>query len=250
MCLELHELIRRAEDLARKCERKNSITCSNFLTPAEQLQLEQQFQHHPDVRLVFFGGHPDCERKLAFFLPDWVEDELPDTSNEIKAIRLEAHFGAPGHRDYLGALLGMGIGREWLGDIWVRGEETVVFCRPGILRHLIGIEKVGRISVTAQEIALEAVPSPEVQKKQITFSVMSPRLDAVVAGIFRISRSEAARKIALGLVAVNYTEMGKPDFLVREGDVISLRGAGKGKLLESGGTSRKGRTFMTAERLL
>ena len=248
--MEQRELLRRAEDLARRSERENIMTCSNFLTPAEQMQLAQHFQNRADIRLQLSGGHPDCERKLALFLPDWMEDEMLDLSDEIKAIALKAHFGSPGHRDYLGALLGMGIGREWLGDIWIRGEEAVVFCRPGILQHLLGIEKVGRIAVTARETPLDAVPPPEQQRQKLTFSVMSPRLDAVTAGIFHLSRSEAARRIALGLVSLNYSEAEKPDQIVREGDVISLRGAGKGRLLESGGTSRKGRTFLTAERWL
>jgi len=76
---------------------------------------------------------------------------------------------------------------------------------------------------------------------------MSPRLDAVCAGMFRLSRGEAARQIAAGAVHLNYAECLKPDAPVSEGDVLSLRGAGKGRLLEIGGSSRKGRLFLTTE---
>ena len=91
------------------------------------------------------------------------------------------------------------------------------------------------------------MPAPERQVKEKLFSVQSPRLDAVVAGLFSLSRSEAARQIASGAVSVNYRECLKPDLDVREGDVISLRGKGKGRVAEMGGTSRKGRMFLSGE---
>ena len=77
--------------------------------------------------------------------------------------------------------------------------------------------------------------------------MMSLRLDAVVAGMFRLPRTEAARQIAAGAVSLNYQECLKTDQTVREGDVLSLRGAGKGTVTGTGGTSRKGRLFVYAE---
>ena len=244
--MEEHELIRRAEDLAARCGRKNQLTATAFLTPAERRLLERHFAHGA-VRPVFFGGHPDCERTLAFFLPDYMEAEELDAAEHIRAIRLTAYFGTPGHRDYMGALLGMGVARDRLGDIWVEGDTATVFCLPGVEKHLLSIEKVGRVSVTAEPLPLERAQAPERKVKAISFSVMSPRLDAVVAGMFRVSRTEAARRIALGMVIVNDLVSDKTDLQLREGDVISLRGAGKGRIAGFGGSSRKGRLFVNAE---
>lgn len=198
--MEEHELIRRAEDLAAQCERKNRLTATAFLTPAERRLIEQRFARGAACRLVFFGGHPDCERTLAFFLPDYLEEEDLDAAEHIRAIRLTAHFGTPGHRDYMGALLGMGIARDRLGDIWVAGDTATVFCLPGVEKHLLSIDKVGRVGVTAETLPLEEVEAPKREVKALTFSVMSPRLDAVAAGMFHLSRSEAARRISLGMV--------------------------------------------------
>ena len=197
--MENHELLRRLEDLAARCEKSGAVTGSHFLTPAEQYQAEQFFKNK-GVSLLFHGGHPDCERKAAFFLPDWLEPDYFDPAEFLRAIRLTAHFGAPGHRDYLGALLGMGIGREWLGDIWVEGEGATVFCLPSVEKHLLSIDKAGRVSLTAEPISLSEVPVPERRREERSFTVMSPRLDAVLAGMFRLSRSEAARQISLGMV--------------------------------------------------
>lgn len=240
-------MLRRAEDLSARCERSGSVTMTGFLTPAERFQLENWGKHRADCTLAFHGGHPDCERTVAFFLPYYMEAEDFAPEDYLCAIRLTAHFGMPGHRDYMGALLGMGIGREWLGDIWVKDDTATVFCLPSVQRHLLSIDKVGRISVTAEALALTDVPAPARRVKEISFSVMSLRLDAVTAGMFHLSRTEAARQIVLGNVSLNYTATEKTDAAVHEGDILSLRGAGKGKITGTGGTSRKGRLFVYAE---
>ena len=245
--MEDHELLRRAEDLCSRCARSASLTHTGFLSPAERYLLENWAKRRADCRLLFHGGGRDCERTVAFFLPEWMEEDAFEPGEEICAMHLTAYFGEPGHRDYLGAILGMGIGREWLGDIRVEGQQAYVFCLPSVLRHLLGIEKVGRISVKAEELPLASVPEPKREVKELSFSVMSLRLDAVVAGMFRLPRTEAARQIAAGAVSLNYQECLKTDQTVREGDVLSLRGAGKGTVTGTGGTSRKGRLFVYAE---
>ena len=244
--MENEEILKRARDLARRCEQKGTPTNTGFLTPAERYALE----HDPALRassMVFSGGCPDAERTMAFFLPDWMEADALDVSAHICALRITAAFGEPGHRDYMGAILGMGVGREWVGDIRVDGSEAIVLCQPSVLRHLLSIDKVGRFGVKAQQIALDEIPQREKQSEERRFTVMSPRVDAVAAGLFHLSRTETARQIALGALSLNYSECLKPDAQISEGDVLSLRGAGKGRVVEIGGSSRKGRLFVTAE---
>lgn len=245
--MENNELLKRAEDLCSRCERSGIMTSSGFLTPAERYSVENWAKYRADCNLVFSGGHPECERTVAFFLPYYMDREDFSPDEYIRAIELKTHFGTPGHRDYMGALLGMGIGREWLGDIWVKEDTAVIFCLPSILRHLLSIDKVGRCGVRAREIALKEVPAPERRVKPVSFSVMSPRLDAVTAGMFNLSRTEAARHISAGNVSLNYSVTDKTDTAIHEGDIISLRGAGKGTITGTGGTSRKGRLFVYAD---
>lgn len=245
--MENNELIRRAEDLRERCDRTGTVTLTGFLTPAERAQLENWAKYRSDCQLVFHGGGEECERTVGFFLPDYLQPEDLEAAEYIRALRLTAHFGQPGHRDYMGAILGMGVGREWVGDIRVEGETAYVFCLPSILRHLLSLDKVGRCGVTAEEIALDEIPQPKRQVQEKSFSVQSLRLDAVVGGMFNLSRTEAARQISAGNVSLNYLESIKTDNAVREGDILSLRGVGKGKITGTGGTSRKGRLFVYAE---
>ncbi len=244
--MENEEILKRARDLARRCEQRGVPANTGFLTPAERYALE----HDPALRgarLLFHGGYPEAERAIAFFLPDWMEEDALDVSNYICALRLTAFFGEPGHRDYMGAILGMGVGREWVGDILVDGPQAIVLCQPSVLRHMLGIEKVGRFGVKAEQIPISDIPVRERTTEERRFTVMSPRLDAAAAGLFHLSRSETARQIALGVLSLNYAPCLKPDAPIKEGDVLSLRGAGKGRIVEIGGSSRKGRLFVTAE---
>ena len=112
---------------------------------------------------------------------------------------------------------------------------------------LLELEQVGRTGVKAAAVELTAVPVPERKVRPVTFTVQSARLDAVVSGMFRLSRTSAAAQIRAGAVHLNYTECLRPDAPVAPGDVLSLRGAGKGSVTEVGGMSRKGRQFVTAE---
>ena len=240
------ELIKRADDLAARAEKTGSVTHTVFLTPAEQYAL-RSFRPRGDCRMVFSGGVDGAERQCAFFLPDWMEEGDFDPSEAIRCIRITAHFGAPGHRDYLGALLGMGVGREWIGDILIRDSVAHVLCIQSVEAHLLGIEKVGRCGVKTAEVALSDVPVPERKVKAVSFTVQSPRLDAVLSGLFHLSRTQAAERIRAGDASLNYSECLRPDAEIRPGDIVSLRGYGKAEIRDLGGQSRKGRTYLTGE---
>lgn len=196
------DLLRRAADLAERCERTATVTSTAFLTPAEQYALTN-WARHRDCTLVLHGGDAGCERRAAFFLPFYLAAEDFDPAEHLCAVHFSAPFGAPGHRDYLGAILGLGIRREWVGDILVQEHGAYVFCLPSVAPALLELEQVGRTSAAAQ--------------------------------------------IRAGAVHLNYTECLRPDAPVAPGDVLSLRGAGKGSVTEVGGISRKGRQFVTAE---
>ena len=243
---ETAALLRRCDDLMGRCEKSGSVTHTSFLTPAEQYAL-RSLRLTDGVKLLFRGGGEGSERCCAFFLPWYMEEEDFQVGDHISCVCLQSYFGTPGHRDYMGAALGLGIRREWLGDIRVEGDRAWVFCLPTVTQTLCELDKVGRVSVKGREIALSEVPAQEIRTKEVRFTVKSLRLDAVCGEMFALSRTAAAEQIRLGLVSLNYSVCEKVDAAVKEGDVISLRGKGKGTLTEVGGRSKKDRLFLTAE---
>ena len=246
--MEHEELLRRAEDLSRRCGKSGDVTGTFFLTPAEQAALRAWSAYGTDCTLLFHGGAPDCERQAGFFLPYYLEETDFDPAEHIRAVEIKAGFGEPEHRDYLGAVLGLGIRREWVGDIRIFGGTAYLFCLPSVESHILGsLDKVGRYGVKTRTVALGDVPPLERRVKTVSFTVKSVRLDAVCAGLFGLSRTEAARLIEAGLASLDYLPCERCDAPVREGAVLSLRGHGKGRLVSCGGQSRKGRLFVDGE---
>ena len=244
--MENIDILRRAQDLSERSERTGMVTNTPFLTPAEQYRIRQEWDRR-EPKPVFSGGGEDCERRCAFFLPDCMDPADFDPGEYIRCVAFRSFFGAPGHRDYLGSVLGQGIGRERIGDIRIKDDRAWIFCLPGVEPLLLELERVGRCTVKAASCPLPEVPCEELRRERLSFTVQSLRLDAVAGGMFSLSRSSAAEKIRLGLVSLNYSVCDRVDAPVREGDVISLRGKGKGTVAEIGGRSRKDRLFVTAE---
>ena len=242
------DLEKRIEELADRCERNSTVTSTGFLTMAEQLEVSAWARRRPDVKLHLDGGSAACERKCAFFLPFWLEETDFDAAEYIRALKVTAFFGQPGHRDYMGAALGLGVRREWIGDFWVQGDTAYIFCLLTVERLLLDeLTQVGRCTVRTASIPLSDVPAPERKVRKMTFTVKSLRLDAVAGDMFGISRTAAAELIRAGAVTLNYAQCLHVDAPISEGDEISIRGRGKGAVSAVGGQSRKDRTFVEAE---
>ena len=244
--MDRSDIVRRAEDLSKRCVKTGTVTASRFLTPAEQVEIADSLRTGCGFRIEFFGGREHSERKVAFFIPDSFEGDY-NPFDAVKIIRLQACYGEPSHRDYLGALMGMGVERDCIGDIEISADTAYVFCIQSVLSHLVTVEKVGKYTVRVSETDASQMPEFEVKTKASSFTVMSMRLDAVVSGMFGISRTEAVRHIHQGNVFLNYRCNDRPDARIAVDDVLSVKGVGKGKVTAVGGVSRKGRLFIRTE---
>lgn len=243
----------RASELARRAEEKNRLLSTPFLTPAEQEEILSACRKAGVKNVFLSGGQAEAERKRAFFLPDYLSEETMGLEEEIKAFCIYCRFSNLVHRDFLGALIGLGIKRTCIGDIHVFQEEggvrAYVFVTAQVAPFVsLNLTEVGRGGAIVQEVSLEEVPHSQPTVQETTFTVKSPRLDSVLAGAFGLPRSGAVSAIAEGLCMVNHLPVLKPDQEVREGDVLTVRGKGKAKISGGFGTSRKGRVFITVAR--
>jgi RNA-binding protein YlmH len=247
-------LLARAMDKLEAAEQKNIPACTAFLSPHESEAVSRLIAACGHPRHLFFGGYDGAERRVCLFLPDWMEDgrDAFDEDGPLAALRATWYAGdSLSHRDFLGALMGMGVTRESVGDILV-GEGT---CDLILLREVSGflcqsMESAGRVKLKLAPIALSELQPPQAQVKVIRDTVAALRLDAVAAAGFSISRSKAADYISAGRVALNWQECAKPDRPVAQGDTISCRGLGKCVVTQVGGQSRKGRIMLVLERYI
>lgn len=235
---------RRIEDLVRLFEARGDTRFSSFMNLRER-QLAQWALNRAGVAACrFFGGAPDCERVVLGL--SW--EPLEDEAFPIAALDFTA--SAPvGHRDVLGAVLGLGVTREKIGDIWVRENSFRIFTLLA-LRDFVRSElrEVGKSSVrpAAQPLSLTGAPTLGEESQTIA----SDRLDNVVAAVTGASRADAARWIGSGLVSVNHTPAEKLTLSVEAGDLLSVRGHGRFRVLDLSGRSRKGRIFLRFQRFL
>jgi RNA-binding protein YlmH len=245
----LAHLLDRAEFAARV--RKPSHT--EFLDP-HQLMLAERVLAFYGGDYEFFGGFPGAERAIALFYPDYTEEDERDEYRESVFKVLEVRPNARGslsHRDYLGALMGLGIKREITGDILVEEEKCSIVVLEEIADYIASnLLKVGNTGVNTTIVDIMNLSAPEPKEREIRTTVAALRLDSVCAPAFGISRSKSAEWIKAGKVNLNWEASQNPDKAVREGDTISIRGKGRAVLEKVGGRTRKDRLAIIIRKLV
>jgi len=231
------------EDLADRAA-KTGWSASRFLTPSEAQSVTEFFRRRRDVALTFDGGFNDAERTRAIFVnPAWGESVRTELIAALKITYRPQDMLT--HRDILGALMALGIERDTVGDILTGEGGAFLSCLPELSRYIVeNLTKAGRAGVTINEIGLDELPAKQEELTVKTDTVASLRLDAVLCAAFGLSRTKAAEIIASGRVGLDHQECLQPAKELREGSLLSVRGLGRAKLLEVGGTSKKGRIFV------
>ena len=236
-------------ELAELTYRRGIPTSTDFLTLYEQdffcQQWEQQKKELPPVDSMLSGGNSISERKLVIFLPD---KSYREQYHPIALLKLapanEKFFEDLSHRDYLGALMNLGIERSVLGDIILDGHTAYLYCKETMKDYIsenLFMVKHSHIQVSVAENVAEIAPKFE----EIRGSVASPRLDSVLALAFRGSRSSLSGLIEGKKVFVNSRLTESNSYLLKDGDIVSVRGYGKFIYNETVGTTKKGRAYIS-----
>lgn len=190
------------------------------------------------VPYLFFGGYADAERKMLCIYPEYVlETELdwPIFAIEFdKTIPLD-------HRNVLGELMHLGITRESIGDINVGDKMVQVVVHQRLHDYLwINFNQVKGHAINVRLKEYAQINGFQKEFKRLSVIVASNRLDGVINKIWGFSRQNSLVFIKQGKVRVNYTEIEKNDFRLQPGDVISLRGKGKARIVSMNERTQKG----------
>lgn len=236
----MEEFIKKIEDLYKRSVNKNIITYTGFLTPAEKQIIIKTLGN---VKVVFSSGVEGAERIRAFFLPEYTDEIYIE--EYITVFKASFSFKKLTHRDFLGALLSLGIERRCIGDIYVFEKEAYFFVTNDMSGFVkTNLTKVGSVGVRLEEVEFNKVKTIEQNFKEITFTVPSLRLDSIVAGAIKESREKTSTFIKNGIVLLNYLECKNISKEVKEEDIFSVKGYGKFKVAEIGGVSKRGKIFI------
>ena len=235
-------LVRVCDRLERAREREVPAATA-FLSLREQALVRQLLP-----QCAFFGGTDGAERAVAFSLPEYLtREDYFDEDGPIACLRVRFYEeNSLTHRDILGALMGLGIRRDAVGDICLHEKHCDIFILSDLMRYLLdNLTSAGRQHLSCERISLSQAEKTPQKLRELRVTVSSLRLDAVLAAAFHLSRGAAAEAVNAGRVAVNSLTSCKSDRLLAEGDEVSLRGSGKFRILALGGETKKGRLALT-----
>ena len=239
-------LIPRIFDAVRLCEVSNSPKFLGFLTLEEASEVALSLKKS-GTKFIFDGGYEDAERVYLGILPDWCEayqEFLPFCSLTF----LYRNEDVLSHRDFLGALMSLGIKRESVGDILIENGRAVVFLNKEIADFVFeNITKVGRVGVSLERGHNSPLPKA-FELVEFKDTVASARLDCVVASLINKGRKNALCLIEDGHVAVNSLVTLKAVKNVLSGDKITVKGYGKFLINSLDNRTKKDRLVLEASK--
>lgn len=240
-----HLLIGRLKELSDRTYQNDYLTHTDFLSAPElarahDLAVQQRMltgdYELSGVPYLTFGGWDDAERRCIVFLPSYMDrdgfiheqEQEPSVVSCILCEPVNRHFADRlTHRDFLGALMNLGIERDKTGDILTDGTSADIFTMTDIAEYICdNLLQVRHTMVRCRQILLtEAVFRPQYQ--EIEGNVASERLDSVLAMLYHFSRNKSKELIEQGLVTVNGRTAYSGGYDLTEGADVSVRGYGR-----------------------
>ena len=222
-------LQKRFADLARRSYTQNMYTFTDFLSLPE---LDLFYQNEPQLKfagVTVFGGKDGADRKvIRFGNPEELgyEEEFPIRCIVIEPL-LEKFGENLNHRDYLGALMNLGIERENLGDIFIKGKTGYVFCLERIADYIM--ENLSQVRHTHVKLRILEDEEEFIQKEieELAVTAASERIDGVIAKIYNLSRSQSIEHFRAKKIYVNSRLCENNSYQLKQDDIVSVRGYGK-----------------------
>lgn len=248
--IELKNKMYKVIDKANSCLKNYDIKTTEFLNPFEVKNAIDILNSEQDLKYKVDGGYINAERRLIYIFPYYIEEE--DIQNNLRVIQIEGNFKfkSISHRDYLGALLNLGIKREKIGDIIIHDDFCQVIVSEDICDFIIiNLEKVSRNKVKVKEITVKDIVESKQSFKEISFTVSSLRIDSIISGIYNLSRNESLKLIKGEKINVDYEKIISASREIKSNSLISVRGYGRA-IVEIGDFTKKGRIKVRAKIIL
>lgn len=234
---------KRLLDLAKRSQDGGYYLFSDFLDLAGQADLAAVGATLPRGAYTTFGGAEGAERVMARFGNEeefgYSEDfPIVCIKCEPKSMKFADKLT---HRDFLGALMNLGIERSTLGDIAIVDNVGYIFAKRDICEFITGeLTKVKRTDVVCS--VTKDIPQGDLYKtERRVVQAVGERVDAVVAKVFSISRDEALSYFKRRLVFVDGRQLENNSYIPKLNERISVRGLGRFIYLGYHTTSKKGK---------
>lgn len=246
---DLQQVKKRLLELARRSYMQGVYTFTPFLGLSEQQAYHEIRDQLSYAGCGMDGGSPLCERKIIRFgdVENWgYVDDYPIACMRIEPFNFKFAEKMT-HRDFLGAIMNLGIERDTIGDIFVQEKEAYLFCLESIVSYLS--EQLVQVRRTRVKCLVCEIPAklttPSLE--QVILSVASPRIDGVIAKLYNMARSQSQELFGAGRVYINGRLTENPSTILKEGDVVTVRGYGRFVYRGEQGETRKGKRRVCVE---
>lgn len=222
-------LKKRFLELARKSYERDIFTFTDFLGLAEQSAFREIERELAGIPYTAFGGVCGAERvMLRFGSLEQLGYEQSFPIAIIKAEPKNRKFADKlTHRDFLGAILNLGIERKCIGDIAILDNVGYIFVEEDmsdfILRNLTRAKHTELVLSIVEELPKGELYRTVTKKIQAN----GERLDAIIAKVFSLSREDAQALFCKGLVFVSGKCTENTSYIPKSGEIISVRGIGR-----------------------
>ena len=219
---EVKDAIKTYEKYKLAYEKDIPVFTNSFLSP-NLWSFFQENCRNEKLKFEVNGIFDEAERRMISF-NNIYEIPFPIIVIEIKN---KSNFSSLQHKDYLGAIMSLGIERDKLGDLVLIENSCYIPVIEEISSYIISnLDQIGRSPVEIKIIEdLNKVPSLEFE--EIIINVQSLRVDSVVAKLVNASRSKGVELIDSGKVLLNYVKSKDKSQEVKFNDRITIRGTGK-----------------------
>lgn len=233
--------IEKVMDWKKDVEYRHSVKLTDFLDPREQQIVQAIVGSGDDIEASSYGAFKGAERQRMIIYPSYLSMEKEDFQIKVYSVQYPSKFTQLRHQDILGALLSLGITRNRFGDILVKDDEIQFAVSKEIADYVkMNLQMVGKVKIQLDEVDDES-KFIQLDEKYIeqTLTVSSMRLDNILSTVLNMARAKAQAYIKGGKVKVNFTIREDNAFEIQEGDLISVRGFGRMKILSIEGRTNK-----------
>lgn len=245
-------LIKRLTELSERAYHSNTFFFSDFLDEAEQAVYYSLKPKVLPSGSTAFGGYEEAGRRMIRFgSPELFgyEEAFPISCIHVFPV-IEKFADEMTHRDFLGSIMALGLERDVIGDLLPSGRDCWVFCESGIAGFICD----NLISVRHTHVRCEPVDTiPEdvrPRRLRLTAQAASSRADAVVAAVCGVSRGKADELFHSRKIFVNERCCENRSYILKDGELLSIRGFGKLRYLGTDGSTRKGRSIISYEKFV
>ncbi|MCM1027459.1 MAG: YlmH/Sll1252 family protein [Roseburia sp.] len=240
---EIQLLKSRLHDLAGRSFAQGIYTFTGFLGLGGQ---EAFWQEEPGLRYAgytLYGGFENADRVMIRFGDSGqlgYETPFPIVCIHIAPLQ-EKFADELSHRDFLGALMNLGIDRSTIGDIRAGGKQACLFCLDSVAEYICqNLEQVKHTQVSCR--VAEQIPEVlQEEPETVRIQVQSLRVDAVLAKVYNMSREKSIELFRAGRVYVNGRLCENNSRSLKAGETVSARGYGKFTLGGELKETRKGK---------